>query len=201
MKTKLKQLLTFSVAATLLCFYSCSCGDKGICDLVINGMKTVFSKETTNSKIFNIACDVANQIYEGICKCEKLGEAGSNNFQGNVYYTPDSIAPSDWGAPAATDNFRQGALAGCATDQRHLDVEFLQDGIYQVESIIDQLSEVKEQNEDNNTQYLNGRAIHDNNNIQKNNKSTLQIRITGIGKSKLMDPNGKPIMARILSIH
>ena len=152
MKTSSMKWYIVISAITILIFNSCKCKDKKYADLVLNSMQTIFAEQTANSKIFHIGCDVTNQIYETVCKCEKLNEAGENTFEGNIYYSPDSFPPANWGSPTTSGSFRQPPLTGCAKDKRTIDAEFLQDGIYKVESIIDFLHEITEEYENNNSQ-------------------------------------------------
>jgi hypothetical protein len=193
---KILLIILFTITGTLL--NSCKCSDKEVADLIINSMRPIIEQQTSIGKEFEIACDVTNQIYETVCKCKQLKDAGENTFEARIFYSPDSTPPSTWDNLAAEDSYRQPALGGCDIDTRTLDVEFLQDGIYLVESIIDYLNEVKEYKEDNNSRSLNGRIIQTN--FQANNKNSTVIRISGVGKSKTVDKDGKIVLARINKI-
>jgi hypothetical protein len=188
----------------LILFSTQSCHDKDICDnlgkadLFLNSMRTLFSEQTQFGEVYNIVCDVTNQLHDGVC-CESVAQAPNNIFKGELYYTSDNVIPMDWGDPIDTDTLTQPALSGCQKSQRGIDAEFLNDGIYLVKSIIDATNIVDEHQEDNNSISLNGRSAYTN--YSKNNEGSLIIRVSGVGKSKIKDKNGKIIHGRILAIH
>lgn len=203
------------IAFTLSSISGCSgcCDISVLADLVSKlalGLTATFLQNDGNSQIFRMANEFTNSATDVAikqnCKCSNtIEEAKSNNSHWNVYYSANDPSPANWGQPQISTGVDKAPLEPCQDDNTFCDVQFLASGYYLVENILDFTNQVKERDENNNTEYGSHKTdVMDNpfeaNASFGNNRSYKVMHIELSNEQAVFDNNGKRIYCKALQV-
>lgn len=203
---KKKHLLILSFPVVALAAGCCGAVDAvlKLADLFFSseyGVKLVGEDVSSSIKEFSIAFGNAD-VDQGQCDCTKTTEtAGPQEVQWNIYYDQNTSDPSSWGTPVESASVPKEPLKPCGEDNTFINSEFLQQGYYLVETILDYANQVDERNEDNNEYNDKSAEVNtfEDNAKYGNNRKYMIIKVD-LANPQHHYENGKEVFARILEI-
>jgi hypothetical protein len=166
MKSRILKIKVVLLLSITISFMGCKWGEQeteALCntieyaDLIISGIESTFVESNENGDIYDIIHIALNTIDNIVCEegvsCEDSKTAGKHQYRQQISYSATN--PNE-PFPQIIDSldFDHDPLLPCATVEDNATVQFLQDGYYFIDGIVDIFNIVQERDEDNNTETV-----------------------------------------------
>lgn len=111
------------------------------------------SQDTPDYTEYNVQSNYTNEPeVESGCDCNDYDDASNFDLTENVYYQEQMPQNNNWGSPVDNSTIDVNQLETCQNSDLNSILQFLVDGYYLIERILDSNNQVAENNNDNNYQ-------------------------------------------------